>query len=275
MRRVMSFPCAGETLFATLDEAPGETGLLIVSGGNEIRMGAHRGMALLGQRIARELGLPVFRFDRRGVGDSTGDNRGFDHSADDIAAAAATFAAECPGMKRIFGFGNCDAATALALFHAAAGIDAIVLANPWVVEETDALPPQAAIRARYAERLRDPKQWLRLVTGGVDLAKLARGLFKLSRPQAPTSLATRTAEALNAARIPVTILLSQRDNTAAAFADAWQTPAFEAARARTIVDICPTASHSFAMPDDREWLFGWLKRSLEENLVISPPVRPE
>ena len=44
MRRLIEFPCAGETLFGTLDEAPGSTGLLIVSGGNEIRIGAHRGM---------------------------------------------------------------------------------------------------------------------------------------------------------------------------------------------------------------------------------------
>ena len=42
MRRVISFACEGETLFGSVDEAPGTTGLLIVSGGNEIRCGAHR-----------------------------------------------------------------------------------------------------------------------------------------------------------------------------------------------------------------------------------------
>ena len=40
MRRLIGFACEGETLAATLDEAPGTTGLLIVSGGNEIRSGA-------------------------------------------------------------------------------------------------------------------------------------------------------------------------------------------------------------------------------------------
>ena len=62
----------GDTLFGTLDKAPGKTGLLIVSGGNEIRIGAHRGMALLAQRLAarRDSGVPLRpagnrRFDGR------------------------------------------------------------------------------------------------------------------------------------------------------------------------------------------------------------------
>src|SRR3546814_2513341 len=53
MRTLIAFPCEGETLVGTLDAAPGKTGLLIVSGGNEIRVGAHRGMALLAERLAR------------------------------------------------------------------------------------------------------------------------------------------------------------------------------------------------------------------------------
>ena len=52
MRHQLSFLCEGAALAASLDDAPGTTGLLIVSGGNEIRSGAHRGMAMLAQRIA-------------------------------------------------------------------------------------------------------------------------------------------------------------------------------------------------------------------------------
>ncbi|MCZ3268409.1 hypothetical protein NYZ59_19170, partial [Acinetobacter baumannii] len=76
MRSLIAFPCAGDTLIGTLDAAPGTTGLLIVSGGNEIRCGAHRGMALLAQSVSAA-GHPVFRYDRRGIGDSTGENRSF------------------------------------------------------------------------------------------------------------------------------------------------------------------------------------------------------
>jgi pimeloyl-ACP methyl ester carboxylesterase len=95
MRHPLSFACEGATLAASLDEAAGTTGLLIVSGGNEIRSGAHRGMATLAARIA-DTGHPVFRFDRRGVGDSEGANGGFESSGPDIAAAIAAFRDAAP-----------------------------------------------------------------------------------------------------------------------------------------------------------------------------------
>ncbi|HEX8302499.1 hydrolase 1, exosortase A system-associated [Sphingomonas sp.] len=253
MRRLIQFPCAGETLIGSLDEAEGTTGLLIVSGGNEIRMGAHRGMALLAARVA-EAGHPVLRFDRRGIGDSTGENEGFESTADDIAAAATAFRAA--GATRIVAFGNCDAATSLAFFHRQAGIDALLLANPWTIESTDDLPPAAAIRSHYAARLRDPKEWLRLLRGGVNIAKLFKGLAKASHkpPQAPASLAARLGAAL-ASAAPTTILLAKGDNTAIAFTDAFKEPAFDAARAHVRVEALDSDSHSFASVADKDWLF--------------------
>jgi exosortase A-associated hydrolase 1 len=262
MRRLISFPCAGDTLAATLDEGAGHSGLLIVSGGNEVRMGAHRGMAMLAQRVAAQLGAPVFRFDRRGIGDSTGANRGFDASVEDIAGAAATFSAEMPQLRRLVAFGNCDAATALAFYHGAASIDALLLANPWVIEPQDDLPPAAAIRARYSQRLRDPRQWLRLVSGGVNIGKLAKGLGKLSQKTSQASIAARFAEAMNGSETPATILLARGDNTAIAFADAWKSPVFEPARARVRIIECDTDSHSFARPADRQWLFDRVAEAL-------------
>lgn len=255
MRRLIPFSCAGETLLGTLDEAGGATGLLIVSGGNEIRIGAHRGMALLAQRVAAA-GYPVFRYDRRGIGNSTGENHGYESSADDIAAAAAMFRAQA-GVTRIVAFGNCDAATALAFFHADAGIDALLLANPWAVETSDELPPAAAIRSHYAEKLRSPKEWLRLLRGGVNIGKLVSGLRKLSQhdSQELGALATRLARALGNAEVPVTLLLATGDNTAIAFADAFRAPAFDAARAHACVESRDTASHSFASAADKDWLF--------------------
>ncbi|UZK66484.1 hydrolase 1, exosortase A system-associated [Sphingomonas sp. M1-B02] len=254
MRRLIAFPCAGETLVGSLDEAPGTTGLLIVSGGNEVRMGAHRGMAMLAARLA-EAGHPVFRFDRRGIGDSTGENQGFESSAEDIAAAAAAFREA--GVERIVAFGNCDAATALAFFHRLAGIDALILANPWVIEASDDLPPAAAIRARYAERMRDPKEWLRLARGGVSIIKLFKGLAKSSqrKSEARDGLAPRLATALAATNVPITLLLAQGDNTALAFADALKGRAFDPVRPRLKLEQLDSASHSFASVSDKDWLF--------------------
>lgn len=261
VRELIAFPCAGDALIGTLDRAPSTRGLLIVSGGNELRIGAHRGMALLAQRLTAA-GYPVFRFDRRGIGDSTGANRGFESSGPDIAAAVAAFRAAVPGLTRIAAFGNCDAASALAL-HDTSGIDALVLANPWVIEPTaDALPPAAAIRARYAERLRDPRAWGRLLTGGVNFKKLAGGLAKIGGggAAAPEGLAARVAAAL--AGRPATILIARRDNTAIAFVEAWQTPAFAALRERIELQVLDTDSHSFHRPQDKAWLEGQLLAAL-------------
>ena len=116
-RRIVLFACQGAQLVGTLDAAEGSTGLLLVSGGNEVRSGAWGGQAQLAARLASE-GFPVFRFDRRGIGDSEGENGGFRSSTPDLAAALATFKAECPQLTRVVGLGNCDAATALVLAKA-------------------------------------------------------------------------------------------------------------------------------------------------------------
>lgn len=237
MRRLIAFPCEGETLVGSLDEGYGATGLLIVSGGNEPRTGAHRGMALLAGR----LGVPVFRFDRRGVGDSSGANGGWVSSAPGIAAAVAAFRREVPGMTRLVGFGNCDAATALALFGE--GLDALVLANPWVVEPVDDLPPAAAIRARYAARVRDPATWGRLARGGVNFRRLVGGLRAVAAPRREAPLARRFAEAVRGRE--VTIVVATGDATAIGYLDA-----VKALEVVAPVRRIETASHSFAREED-------------------------
>lgn len=254
MRRVIAFPCAGELLAGTLDEAPGKTGLLIVSGGNEIRIGAHRGMAELAARLSA-VGIPVLRFDRRGIGDSTGENAGFESSADDIAAAAAAFVAEA-GVERVVALGNCDAATALALWHRAASLDALILTNPWVVEPSDDMPPAAAIRAHYLRRLRNPSEWPSLIRNGINIPKFINGLARIFvNSTQDQGLAHRVAAALESFRGPIAVFLARGDNTAIAFRDAWNGEAFHTLRQRASVIECDTASHSFARAADKQWLF--------------------
>ncbi|HBQ53175.1 MAG TPA: hydrolase 1, exosortase A system-associated, partial [Erythrobacter sp.] len=136
----LTFECREQRCGATLDSAPGTTGLLIVSGGNEIRAGAFNGQSQLAAEIARA-GFPVFRFDRRGIGDSEGTNRGFRRSGRDIAAALLAFRAIAPQVQRVVAFGNCDAASALML-AGGAECDALVLSNPWTIDESeDSTPP--------------------------------------------------------------------------------------------------------------------------------------
>ncbi|WOE73771.1 hydrolase 1, exosortase A system-associated [Alterisphingorhabdus coralli] len=263
MRRQLSFPCKGATLYATLDlpdSGEATTGLLLVSGGNEIRSGAHAGQAQLAAALTKA-GYAVFRYDRRGVGDSSGDNQGFLSSEPDMAAALHCFREQVPSLAKIAGFGNCDAATALTLFHQRLGLDALILANPWTFENEQAeddLPPPQAIRSRYLDRLKDPKALKRLVTGDVDLGKLAKGLKRASKgdPNLPAPFAQRLGAALAASAIPVTILLAEQDRTAQQFIAEWQGAAFAACHDHP--DICmeglASGSHSFADVAAKAWL---------------------
>ncbi|MEE4153875.1 MAG: hydrolase 1, exosortase A system-associated [Erythrobacter sp.] len=254
-RLPLTFACGSLTLAGSLDTAPGTTGLLIVSGGSEIRSGAFRGQSLLAAHIA-EAGFPVFRFDRRGVGDSEGEDRGFRASERDIAAALEAFRAMAPQLERVVAFGNCDAASALIL-SGGEGFEGLVLANPWTIEEAEAPPPPAAIRARYAEKLRNPREVLRLLSGGVNLTKLARGLASASRKAstAPTGLAQEIAAGLDRFAGPCAILLAERDRTAQAFAASWSAD-------DPRVAWCEGAGHSFAEPHERAWLAARILKAL-------------
>lgn len=242
----LTFECADTTLAGSLDTAAGVSGLLLVSGGNEVRSGAFSGQAALAARISAA-GYPVFRFDRRGVGDSGGENKGFRKSTRDIQSALAAFRVIAPQIERVVCFGNCDAASALML---ASGLDcdALVLSNPWTVEDDRALPPPEAVRARYAEKLKNPRELARLLSGGVDLGKLAKGLVRAGRrTSAPTTLASEMATGLAAFDGPVRILVAGSDRTAQIFASNWDAD-------DTRVVRCDGAGHAWSEPHAREFL---------------------
>jgi exosortase A-associated hydrolase 1 len=257
MRRMISFHCEGSCMAATLDEGDKATGLLIVSGGNEIRSGAHAVQAAMAAHFSG-LGYPVLRYDRRGVGESEGANGGFETSGPDIAAAVAAFRQEVPTLTRLVAFGNCDAATALALF--ASDIDNLILANPWVIEgagdDAPTPPSAAAVRARYWNRLKNPRSLLDLFTGKINLKKLASGLARAAQKDVPTGLAARLAAALEVSTIPTAILIADRDTTAMAFMAAWKDASFTSVRDRSDVTLTShhTASHSFADTAAKAWL---------------------
>ncbi len=266
-RRHFVFRCQGAALVGSLDPAPATTGLLIVSGGNEVRSGPWGSQAELAARIATA-GFPVMRFDRRGVGDSEGTNGGFTNSAPDIVAALRAFRTHVPALNRVVAFGNCDAASALML-AGGTGIDALVLANPWTFEpegeliEAEAGPAQAAaamppsvLRAHYLRRLTDPRAIWRLLTGKVKVGKLAASLADAARANTgPGVLARQMAEGITDYAGAVHLLVAARDRTGQAFLANWD-------RSDPRLRICPDASHSFVEPQARIWLQGQILGAL-------------
>ncbi|MEW9856949.1 hydrolase 1, exosortase A system-associated [Novosphingobium sp. M1R2S20] len=262
-RRHISFPCGADRLAGTLDGSTTaqsrETGLLLVSGGNEIRSGAWAGQAQLAARIAAE-GYPVLRFDRRGCGDSEGFNGGFQTSGPDIIAALTAFRREQPQLGRVIGMGNCDAASALML-ASGAGCDGLILSNPWTFDNNSPEDsPPATVRSHYRNRLKDLGAIKRLFTGKVAIAPLLSSLVSAAKPvSASGSLTQELATGLARFKGRVRFLVAARDRTGQAFMARWDDDDGR-------IHVCPNATHSFVEPHAREWL---IANTLEELRRLS------
>lgn len=264
MRRLLTFACEGSQLGASLDEAQGRTGVLIVTGGSQTRIGSHRMFERLANSLAQN-GYSCLRFDRRGVGDSDGEDPDFHANGPDINAAAAALREHCPHIDRIIGFGLCDGSTSLGLFGAAAGLAGLILVNPWLVEAEAGAPAPAAIRHHYSQRLMSIEGWKRLLGGSVSYDKLLKGLLKIAKPEPPSSLATDVGEALRRASLPVELILARHDATAVAAAHVWNSTAFArhfGTFERHVTQL-ETDSHTFARPADPEALAGAVLTALK------------
>ena len=246
MRRLLTFECEGASLGATLDAAEGEVGLLLVTGGSQTRIGSHR----MYERLAislQENGISCLRYDRRGVGDSEGEDPGYRASGPDLTAAAAAMRSERQGLRRLYGFGLCDGATAIALFGGEAGLDGLILVNPWLVETQSDEPPPAAIRAHYRRQLLSLEGWKRLLFGTVSYRKILRGLGRMFSRQ-DTSLAAAVAQAMGRHHRPARLILASGDATAIAAEVEVAAPRFRGLIAGT--NKVETDSHTFARPGD-------------------------
>ncbi len=73
--RAIRFLCGQDWLYGVLSvpEQIQAHGVLILVGGGQYRIGSHRQFALLARHLSSS-GIPVMRFDFRGVGDSEGQN---------------------------------------------------------------------------------------------------------------------------------------------------------------------------------------------------------
>jgi len=258
MRSLLTFACEGAELGATLDAAGGGAGVLVAVGGTQTRIGSHRMFERLAAALAGA-GYPCFRFDRRGVGDSSGEDPGWRGSGPDLAAAAAAFRRETPGLRRIVGLGLCDGAGALCLHGAGAGLDALILVNPWLVEASENQPAPAALRRHYRERLTSLAGWKKILTGSVSYSKALKGFAKAGGRSA-SDLSIELADALRASALPAAWILAERDSTAVAAAHELGRPHWQGLAERR--HAIATDSHTFARPGDGEALEKAVKAAL-------------
>jgi exosortase A-associated hydrolase 1 len=235
---VRLLPCEGERLLAVLCEpngpASGDLGLVIVVGGPQYRAGSHRHFVHLARTLAGA-GICTLRFDMRGMGDSTGAQRSFEHLTADTGAAIDALLAARTSLRRVALWGLCDGASAALLYmqeRADARVTGLCLLNPWV--RSDASLARTHVKHYYRQRLAQREFWLKLASGRVagaalrslwDNLKAARARPGADRGAgqaghaAATDYQTRMAQAWQSFGGPLMLVLSGQDYTAREFTE--------------------------------------------------------
>ena len=270
--RALNFACHGQDLVgvASLPDVPRNVAVLVIVGGPQYRAGSHRQFVLLARRVAAE-GYAVLRFDCRGMGDSTGEQRNFEAISPDIGAAMQALLQAAPGVRQVVLWGLCDGASAALLYLGDSAQDprvtGLCLLNPWV--RSEATLARTHVKHYYAQRLREPEFWAKLLRGGVAwqaLSGLARSLRLAVTGAAPAAAA---AAATTVADLPYTqrmalhwqqysgrilLLLSANDFTAQEFMQAWQIdPAWQTAAKHPLLQRVelPGADHTLSSTESR------------------------
>jgi len=183
LERAVTFQCGGDSMIGIVHTGQRNSsgpGVLFVVGGPQYRVGSHRQFTIMARALAG-VGFSVFRFDYRGMGDSTGHVRTFEDVTEDIRAAIAAFMTAEPQVTSIVLLGLCDGASAVLMAcHCDARITGLVLINPWV--RTEQSEAQALLRHHYTSRLLSRAFWSKLVSGEMRWLESARDLLRsLSR----------------------------------------------------------------------------------------------
>ncbi|MGZ5819772.1 MAG: hydrolase 1, exosortase A system-associated [Burkholderiaceae bacterium] len=177
--RAVHFACAESWLYGvvSIPEQIFSRGVLIVVGGPQYRAGSHRQFTLLARHLA-EQGVPVMRFDYRGMGDSQGEARTFESIDDDLRCAIDKFMTEVPHLNEVVLWGLCDAASA-ALFYACHDprVTGLVLLNPWA--RTEEGLAKATLKHYYITRLFERDLWHKILHGRFDYGAAIKSAMAL------------------------------------------------------------------------------------------------
>ena len=293
-----SFTLGNDTLIGILHESDhgAQRGVLMVVGGPQYRVGGHRHYVKVARRLAAA-GVPVLRYDYRGIGDSTGRFHGFENLDDDIRAGIDALIARAPTIRQVVLWGLCESASSIAMYaHSDPRVAGAILVNPYA--STVGGKARTILRHYYLTRLLEGDFWKQLFRGNITLGRSFRSLVQVvtraalgSRRPAevsldhdamaserllqirppdlddPVPLPERMARGLEKFRGRVLVVISGDDLTAAEFLAACDTRRWTKILERDVVsrvDIAG-ADHTFSrtawldqLADNaRGWLASW------------------
>ena len=283
MEYPVAFQCLDAAMAGVFHAGRAGQGLgvvIVVAGGPQFRVGAHRQFVSLARLFASH-GYPVLRFDLRGMGDSSGEYLGYERSAPDIRAAIDELMRLAPHVKQVALFGECESASGI-LFYAAqdARVHKIALANPWV--RTPGVQAEAILKHYYLDRLRSREFWHNVRSGQYRIGHSVMSFFQVvltflrgrKANRAAVSgqdafdelpLPIRTAEGLRRFRGSVLLLMSGRDLIAREFDEvtntskAWRGLLSDRQVLRKdIADADHTFSKPAAKAEAQKTLLNWL-----------------
>jgi len=273
------FEYAGEQMLGILHHAQGgvqSVGVLLVVGGPQYRVGSHRQFVLLARALAAA-GIPVFRFDYRGMGDSVGEPRDFEAISDDIRTALDAFLDKAPDTTGVVLWGLCDAATANA-FYARSDERVIgqIALNPWV--RTSEGEAQTYIQHYYLKRVLSRDLWRKVLTLKFDISGSLKDLLhKLMQSRAAAgdavqassqgSLPQRLREAQTGFTGPALLILSGQDLTAKEYENrVAESPEWKDWIRSVGVSVCrlEEADHTFSSAQWRDQVAVWSRDWIQE-----------
>lgn len=259
-------------------QANPELGVLVmVAGGPQYRIGGHRQLVLWARKFAAQ-GFPVFRFDFRGMGDSYGEYVGYENAEDDIRAAIDRLYQECPSLKGVVLWGECNACSASLFYaHKDQRVLGIVMLNPWV--RTEEGQARAVVKHYYLKRLTERSFWNKVFTLKFDILGSMRSAVKMIAKARGNSgkgsslpvmdrrpLPERMLEGLTHFRGRIMMVMSGRDLVPKEFDDlvarvpVWKE---QLAARQTERHELPYADHTFSSGEWREqvavWGIDWLR----------------
>lgn len=197
------------------------TGVIIIVGGPQYRIGSHRQFVQLSRALANQ-GIASMRFDYSGMGDSGGDKKEFADIDNDIKEALNAFMSSQPAIKRVVIWGLCDAASAALMYaHQDKRVAGLVILNPWLRSEK--AMGKAMVKYYYLKRILSKSFWKKLLTGNVDIAASARDAKGFVKDSVATdkqdnkSYQAKMLSGLQAFKGKVCLILSGEDLTAREF----------------------------------------------------------